>query len=308
MADYSIGVVGLGRMGSGIAARLVETDFDVVGYDLDETARANAADVGVDVRSTAAAVATGCDIVVTSLPTPGAVRAAYTASDGLLSSGASFVAVEMSTIDPDTTLAIAEQAADAGITFVDAPVSGGPKDATRGTLTVLVGGPASVIESEPVTRLLTTIADTRHHVGDVGAGHTAKLVNNVMSMGNLLVAMEAVSLGVRRGLDGELLLDALANAGGSSNQFRKRLPRVLNRNFEAGFTVTFGRKDLRLALDAAHESTHSMPMTGLVYQLFSRAVQEGYAEEDVGAVAKLFEVGGATIEAEGTVNEAFDGY
>lgn len=235
IADYSIGVVGLGRMGSGIAARLAEADFDVVGYDLDETARANAADVGVDVRSTAAAVATGCDIVVTSLPTPGAVRAAYTASDGLLSSGASFVAVEMSTIDPDTTLAIAEQAADAGITFVDAPVSGGPKDATRGTLTVLIGGPASVIESEPVTRLLTTIADTRHHVGDVGAGHTAKLVNNVMSMGNLLVTMEAVSLGVRRGLDGELLLDALANAGGSSNQFRKRLPRVLNRNFEAGF-------------------------------------------------------------------------
>lgn len=308
MLTQSVGVIGLGRMGSGIANHLVDEGYTVLGYDVGERARAAARETGVEVFDSPAKVAARCDVVLTSLPTPDTVTAVYTASDGLLAADDPFVALEMSTSDPDTTVSLAERASQANVTLIDAPVSGGPEDAAEGTLTALVGGPNDVVTSDPVENLLDAVATTYHHVGDVGAGHTAKLVNNVMTMGNLLLAAEAVSLGVRRGIDGERLFDALTNAGGASNQFRKRLPRILNRNFEAGFTVAFGRKDLGLALDAARGSDHSMPTTGLVYQLYTRAVQEGYAEEDIGAVAKLVESRDATIDSVTPVDESFDGY
>lgn len=307
MTEYTFGVVGLGLIGSAIGERLVEEGYDVAGFDIDEGACTAAAGAGIDVRPDAAAVATVSDVVVTSLPTTDAVRAAYTANDGILTADGEFIACEMSTIDPDTTLVVAERAAEAGVPFIDAPISGGPIAAEKGTLTVLIGGPADIVGAASVGTLFEAVADTRHHVGDIGAGHTAKLVNNVMSMSNLLVAMEAVSLGVRRGLDGEVLLDALADAGGSSNQFRKRLPRVLNRNFDPGFSVALGRKDLGLALDTARASDHPMPAAGLIYQLFTRAIEAGHAEADAAAVAKLFE-GDDQIEAAGTVDESFEGY
>jgi 3-hydroxyisobutyrate dehydrogenase-like beta-hydroxyacid dehydrogenase len=307
MTSCSIGVVGLGRMGRSMAGRLVEDGFDVAGYDLDEGARRAAADAGVDVRTDAAAVATDADVVLTSLPSDDAVRAAYAASDGVLAA-APAVALETSTINPEVTVDLAARAADAGVTFLDAPVSGGPEAAADGTLTAMVGGRRDDYEREAVQAVLGALADSRFHVGDVGTGHTTKLVNNVMSMGTLLLAMEAVSLGMRRGVDGETLLDVLSRAGGSSNQFRKRLPRVLNREFEPGFSVALARKDLGLALDAARASDHAMPTTGLVYQLYTRAVQHGLSEEDAAAVAKLFEAEDAPIESEEAVDREFEGY
>lgn len=307
MTDDSIGVVGLGRMGRSMAGGLLEAGFDVAGYDVDGAARGEATEAGVDVREDAAAVAAGADVVITSLPSSAAVRAAYTASDGILAADPA-VALEMSTTDPEVTTALAAEAAEAGVTLLDAPVSGGPGAARDGTLTVMVGGPRDAYDRAPVQAVLSALADTTYHVGDVGAGHTTKLVNNVMSMGTLLLAMEAVSLGVRRGVDGETLLEVLSSAGGSSNQFRKRLPRVLNREFEADFSVELARKDLGLALDAARASDHAMPTTGLVYQLYTRAVQEGLAEEDAAAVAKLFEAEDAPIESETRVEDSFEGY
>lgn len=308
MARPTVGVVGLGRMGGSVAARLVDEGFEVHGYDVARAAREAAVADGVVLADGVAAVAGAVDVVVTSLPTPGVVRDVYLGDDGILAAGdGTLAAIEMSTIDPDTTVAVATAATDAGVPFVDAPVSGGPEDAAAGTLTAMVGGDERVVESPPVAPVLDALTTAAFHVGDAGAGHTAKLLNNVMSMGNLLLAMEAVSLGVERGLDGERLLEALSNAGGSSNQFEKRLPRVLNRNFEPGFSVALARKDLGLALAAADGSAHSMPVTALIHQLYTRATEEGYGEEDAGAVAKLFEYG-ARIEADEPVDESFEGY
>lgn len=308
MARPTVGIVGLGRMGGNVAAHLVDVGFEVHGYDVATEAREASAAAGVHVADDASAVAAAVDVVVTSLPTPASVRDAYLGDAGIIvGAGGGLAAIEMSTIDPDTTTAVAAAATEAGVQFVDAPVSGGPEEAAAGTLTAMIGGDEGVVESPPVAPVIDALSNTAFHVGDVGAGHTAKLLNNVMSMGNLLLAMEAVSLGVDRGLDGERLLDALSNAGGSSNQFEKRLPRVLNRNFEPGFSVTLARKDLGLALDAAGGSDHSMPVTALIHQLYTRAVREGYGEEDAGAVAKLFEAD-VRIEADDHVEEAYEGY
>lgn len=309
MTDQTAGIIGLGRMGGNVAARLVEVGFEVRGYDVSADARAAASGDGVAIEDDPAAVAAASDVLLTSLPSSDAVEGAYLGEDGVLAADVEgLVGLELSTIDPGTTERVATAAAERGLALVDAPVSGGPEDAARGTLSAMLGGDAAAIDSPPVTAVLDAIASESFHVGGVGAGHTAKLLNNVMSMGNLLLAMEAVALGARRGLDGERLWAVLSNSGGSSNQFEKRMPRVLNRNFEPGFTVAFARKDLGLALEAAEESDHSMPVTALVHQLYTRAVQEGHADADVGAVAKLFEAEGAPIEADGPVDESFEGY
>jgi 3-hydroxyisobutyrate dehydrogenase-like beta-hydroxyacid dehydrogenase len=303
-----VGVVGLGLMGGSVAEHLVDEGFDVYGYDLSPDARDAAAAVGVTVEENGAAVAQQVDVVLTSLPNPEIVREAYLGEDGIASGTSDFVAVDISTIDPDTTTELAADLEERGVTLVDSPVSGGPEEAARGTLTTLVGGPDDVVESPPVSTVIDAISNASFHIGDVGAGHTAKLLNNVMSMGNLMLAMEAVAVGAERGLDGARLLDALSNAGGASNQLVKRLPRVLNRNFEAGFPVSLARKDLGLALDAGQGSDNSMPVTALVHQLYTRAVREGHGDEDAGAVAKLFEREGALIESDEHVDESFEGY
>lgn len=308
MTRPTVGVVGLGNIGGNAAGRLVEAGFEVGGYDIAEAARESAADRGVEIAGGTAAVADGVDIVLTSLPTPAAVETVYLDDGGVLSgTDGPVAAMEISTIDPDTTAAVAAAANDAGVEFVDAPVSGGPDSAAAGTLTMMIGGDADVVESPPVAPVVDALSTKAFHVGDTGAGHTAKLLNNVMSMGNLALAMEAVALGVERGLDGERLLDVLSNAGGSSNQFEKRMPRALNRNFEAGFAVELARKDLGLALETADGSDHSMPVTALIHQQYVRAIQDGLGEEDAVAIAKLFE-GSTRIETDEPVDESFDGY
>lgn len=303
-----VGVIGLGRMGGSAASHLADEDFTVHGHDISVAAREAAAEHGVTVHDSAGAVAQAVDVVVTSLPTPDVVEEVYLGEDGVLAaSEGSLAAIEISTIDPDTTERIASAAEEAGIGFIDAPVSGGPEAASDGTLTMMVGGEEEVVESPLVAAVVDALASPSFHVGATGAGHTAKLLNNVMSMGNLLLAMEAVAMGVDRGVDGERLLSILSNAGGSSNQFEKRLPRALNRNFEAGFAVELARKDLGLALDAADNAGHAMPVTALIHQFYVRAVQEGYAEEDAVAVAKLFE-GDTLIESDDPVDESYEGY
>jgi len=308
MTQPTVGVIGLGLMGNTMARHLVSEGFEVHGYDVSADARAAAADDGVTIGDSAAAVAAACDVVVTSLPSSEVVREVYLGGDGIAAGADSdLVAIEASTIDPDTTLEIGD-AVDGGFAIVDAPVSGGPEAAIDGILTMMVGGADDAVGSPPASTVIDALSAKSYHVGDVGAGHTAKLLNNVMSMGNMMLAMEAVALGAERGLDGTKLWQALANAGGSSNQFEKRMPRVLNRNFEPGFTVALARKDLGLALTAGEGSDQPMPVTSLVHQLYTRAVQEGLADEDVGAVAKLFEGDGALIEADEEVDESFEGY
>ncbi|MFO7927602.1 MAG: NAD(P)-dependent oxidoreductase [Halobacteriota archaeon] len=307
MSELTVGVVGLGRMGGGMAGHLVESGVDVRGYDVVPEAREGAAERGVTIDGSAAELAGQSDVVVTSLPNSEIVRESYLGEGGIAAGADDLVAIEASTIDPATTEALAEEVATLGVTLVDAPVSGGPEGAASGTLTLFIGGDASVIDSPPARPVLDAISKKSFHVGDVGAGHTTKLLNNTMSMGNLLLAMEAASLGAARGLEGDRIFEALRNAGGSSNQFEKRMPCVLNRNFEPRFTVSFARKDLGLALEAGSDIDHSMPVTALIHQLYTKAVSEGYGEEDAVAVAKLFERD-QLIEADEHVDESYEGY
>ena len=304
----TIGVIGLGRMGGSMARCLLETGFRVVGYDVSDAAVATLEDAGGEGRASPASVGADAAVVVTSLPSPEAVETAIAGEDGVLAGGGGTTVLEASTSDPDTTIAIAAVAAESHVTLVDAPVSGGPGPAAEGALTFMIGAEAGSLD--PLTvEVLEALSAEAHYLGDVGAGHTAKLLNNVMFVGNLLVAMEALALGAARGVDQEALFDVVASSSGTSAQFEKRVPRVLNRNFEAGFTVELTRKDLALALRTADAVDYPTILSSTIHELYTTAAARGYGEEDAAAVVKVFEEhAGVPVESAAEMDETFEGY
>ncbi|WP_152040182.1 NAD(P)-dependent oxidoreductase [Salinigranum salinum] len=289
MSTTTVGVVGLGRMGGNMAKCLIDEGLDVYGHDVDPAAREAVSEYGGTVTESARDVARASDVTITSLPNSDIVEAVYTGEAGLVGDDVETVFVEMSTIAPPTTEVLADAIADTPADLLDAPVTGGPENSRDGTLTGLVGGERAVFDAEAPQDVLTTLCAEVHYAGSSGAGHAMKLLNNTMSMGNLLLAMETVALGSRYGIDGERLWEVLGNASATSVAFESRMPRVLERDFEAGFTVDFARKDVGLAVEMADAEDSPMIMGNLVHRMYTQASDEGFGQEDVGAVVKLFE-------------------
>lgn len=207
---------------------------------------------------------------------------------GLLERMAGTTLVELSTILPETMRRIAARAGSLGVRVIDAPVSGGPNEARAGALVLILGGEEDDIEkARPVLELLGKL----EIVGPAGAGKAMKLVNNVMSMCNVAVAAEAFTLGTSYGLDPRRLYEVLSTSGGRSGQFVKRIPYALDRDFTARFAITLAEKDLRLAIQMAHELTSPMPVAAGVHQLYEQAIGRGLGGEDQMAVIKLYEPG-----------------
>jgi 3-hydroxyisobutyrate dehydrogenase len=279
----AVTVIGLGAMGGSIARRLAGSGIDTGVYDIASDA------VGRLVADGAQAVDPAADdlgdFVLISLPDDRAVTAAVLES-GLLERLSGRVLIELSTILPETMSLIADRAREHGVAVVDCPVSGGPAEALKGTLVLLAGAEASVLErAEPVLALLGTV----EHVGPVGHGKAVKLVNNVMAMGNVAVAAEAFTLGTALGLDRERLYDVLSRSGGRSHHFQKRIPYVLAGDYSPRFSLDLGEKDLRLALQLAHDEGYVMPTASIVHQIFEMGRAKGLGREDAIAVVKIFE-------------------
>jgi 3-hydroxyisobutyrate dehydrogenase-like beta-hydroxyacid dehydrogenase len=286
--NHDCGIVGLGTMGSAIASHLIDDGWTVIGYDQDRDALTSAVSRGVTAAETPAAVASRVDIVLTSLPTPEAIETVYTGTDGI-ASGADegLVALEMSTNDPDTTRSIAADAD--GVTLLDAPVSGGPERAEDGTLTLMVGGDRATFDSDRVQTVLDSLAEDIYYLGSLGAGHTTKLLNNQIGACVRAISLEAAAVAAVQDLDMETFMRVIRHSSGSSYQFRKRVPRAANRDFDPGFTNEMTRKDVRLALDMADSTDAPTFITSTVYELYKRAVAEGLGSEDSAAVIKLYE-------------------
>lgn len=288
MARPRIGFLGMGAMGGPMARRLVQAGFPVVGYDVSEARAAAAARDGVSLAKSPAAAAEAADVVLSSLPHPAAVRAAYLGANGAVSAlRASAVCVDLSTIDPATWAEVAEAARARGADALGAPVSGGPADAGSGKLVFLVGGDAAVLDR--VRPVLETLGAEIHHLGPLGAGHVVKLVNNVMSMCNVAVAAEAMVLGVRAGMDPARLFEVLSTSGGRSHHFLKRFPNVLAGDFTPYFSIALSRKDLSLALRMAESLGVPMLATSTVRQIYEAAAAQGLDDADMAGVTTLYE-------------------
>jgi 3-hydroxyisobutyrate dehydrogenase-like beta-hydroxyacid dehydrogenase len=283
-----IGFVGLGTMGGPMARRLAEQGHRVIGYDVDAARGARAREGGVTLATSPAGTAEQADAVLSSLPDPAALRRAYLGADGVLTTakaGATFI--DLSTVDPDTWREVAAAARAKSVDALDAPVSGGPAEAGSGKLVFLVGGEPAVLER--CRPLLLTLGTEIHHVGPLGSGQIIKLVNNVMSIGNVAVAAEAMVLGVKAGMDPQRLFDILSTSGGRSHHFLKRFPNVLAGDFTPYFGIGLSRKDIALALGMAAKLEVPMLVASTVRQVYEAAHAQGFGQLDMAAVTKLYE-------------------
>lgn len=271
-----------------MASHLAKSGYAVTGHDVNGERAEAAASAGVARASSPAQAAESADIVMSSLPSPAAVRAVYLASPGVVSRvRPGTVLIDMSTIDPDTWREVAQAAGTRGADCLDAPVSGGPVEAGSGRLVFLVGGEASVVER--CRPILSTLGSEIHHVGPLGSAQVVKIVNNVMSMGNVAVAAEAMVLGVKAGLDPAMLFEILSTSGGRSHHFLKRFPNVLAGDFAPRFSIALSRKDLGLAARLAESLAVPLFTTSVVRQVYEAAAAAGLDGQDMAAVTVLFE-------------------
>jgi 3-hydroxyisobutyrate dehydrogenase-like beta-hydroxyacid dehydrogenase len=269
-----IGFVGLGAMGGAMAGRLVKSGYAVAGFDVSPERAESAARSGVTIAATPAAAAHSADVVMSSLPHPRAVREAYLGEHGVVGAAASgAILVDLSTVDPDTWKDVARAAGARGLSCLDAPVSGGPVEAGNGGLVFLVGGEAAVLER--CRPIFATLGTEIHHVGPLGSAQVVKIVNNVMTMGNVAVAAEAMVLGVKAGMDPQRLFEILSTSGGRSHHFLKRFPNVLAGDFAPRFSIALSRKDLGLAARLAESLGVPMLTTAIVRQVYEAAAAAG---------------------------------
>jgi 3-hydroxyisobutyrate dehydrogenase-like beta-hydroxyacid dehydrogenase len=283
-----VAVVGLGQMGSAMAARLVEAGCAVNGWDVDEGARARARGLGVHVPASLGEALAQRDAILTSLPDGRAVRAAWLGERGIvaLADGGS-VCIDLSTIEPDAMQEVAQAAAGRGLAVLDCPVSGGPVEARAGTLVVMAGGTQETVAR--MAPLLKLLGPTLCHTGDVGTAKVVKIVNNMMAMGNLLVACEAFSLGASAGVDPATLFAVLAESGGTSRTFTKRFPHALRDDFAPRFKMELGEKDLALGMALGRAQKVPLPAASMVREMFGLALLQGQAGKDVVALLAMYQ-------------------
>lgn len=282
-----IGVVGLGQMGGRAAAALVHAGHEVTVHDLAAASVQRAEAEGARAARSAAAVAAASDTVLLSLPGPTQVRAIVAGPDGVLAGAdQGAVVVDLSTVDPDTTRALADRAGEVGVGYVDAPVLGRPQACGRWTLPV--GG--SEVAVEAVRPALEVVAAAVVHVGGAGAGHLVKLLNNLMYGAINAVTAEVFAACERAGVDPGLFYDAVAHSGAAtvSNLFREIGPKIVGGDREPVFTVALLAKDTALGVEALERAGSPAIITRTVAMLNQLAGLQGLDHADTSALTDVY--------------------
>ncbi|MBS7780961.1 NAD(P)-dependent oxidoreductase [Acidovorax sp. CCYZU-2555] len=280
MSEFkTVGVVGLGNMGRGMALSLARAGFDVLGYDASEQARDTSAAEGVRVAQSLQALG-GCDVVVLSLPTTNVVSAVLEGAQGLAAAAKpGLLIIDTTSGDPQATRALAQRLNDAGLRFIDAPVSGGAAGARKGTLTMFIGGSAKDVQDADA--VLAALGDKRFHIGEVGAGDIAKIVNNLLVASHLLTASEAFRMANAAGVATEQLIEAINAGSGRSGVTLYNYPsRILNNGFDSGFTVQLMRKDVNLAMSLQQSLGLKFPVSGEVGDIWNASAQALQDKDD----------------------------
>lgn len=282
-----VGFVGIGRMGWPMAANLAARGFDLALADMDAPrVQRFAAEQGGRAAADAADAARGAEALVTILPTSREVALVAEAVAGALPAGA--LLVDMTSGNPARTREIAARLAAHGIRMVDCPVSGGVARAKTGDLAIMAGGAAADLDAaEP---LLRAMGSSIHRCGGIGAGQAMKALNNLVSAGGLLIAVEALLIGRKFGLDTDAMVEVLNASTGMNNATQKKLRQfVLSRRFDSGFGIGLMAKDLTIALDVGREGGVPTPFAALCREMWAAGAAQLGGGEDHTAIAKLCE-------------------
>jgi len=283
----NIGVIGLGNMGRGMALSLKRGGFNVIGTDASAQTREALAGDGIQVRPNIAQVVAEVEMLILSLPTAAIVAEVVAGADGVIANAkAGLLIVDTSTSHPDTTRRLAGLIEAAGMRLMDAPVSGGPKGAINGTMAMVIG--ASDQDLARAMPVLEAMSAKRVHVGDVGAGHVAKIANNLFTASHLIVAAEVTRMAVKAGVPTDALLQGINAGSGRSFVTEHSFPTwVMNGKFDSGFTMKLMRKDVRLSQELIGALALDLPLSAKVAELWALSEQSIADEEDFNRIVEL---------------------
>jgi len=283
-----IGFIGLGIMGGPMAANLVSAGYDVTGYARSSSSKERLEQAGAKAAGSIKEAVAGADVVITMLPDSPEVDEVILGENGVLASaGPDLLLIDMSTIAPETSVAVAKKAQESGARVLDAPVSGGEPGAIEGSLSIMVGGDEETFEE--ARPILEHLGKTIVHVGEHGAGQTVKAANQLLVAGIIGLVSEAIVLLEASGVDGERGLEVLAGGLAGNTVLDRKAATMLAREFKPGFRIDLHHKDMGIALATARTAGVSLPVTGVVAQLVASAQAMGHGSLDHSALLTVIE-------------------
>lgn len=285
-----VGFIGVGNMGGPMCRNIIKnTNHEVVVFDLDPAAARACTDLGATSATSVADVASRCDVVITSLPMPRHVEEVALGAGGLAENARrGTVYIDLSTNSPSVARRVHAGLADKGIPMLEAPVSGGVSGAEAATIVIMVGGDEAVFEAQ--RPLLASFSKEVVHVGEVGMGSVAKLINNQLAFSNMAAAAEALAIGAMSGIDLAKLNQVIENASGFSWAYRSVATKAFAGDFKANFALDLAHKDLRLALELADELGVPGMIGPQVMNLMRMARAKGMGGDDTSSLIRVYEL------------------
>lgn len=283
-----IGFIGLGIMGKHMAKNLMKSGYELIVHDIISENVEQVVLAGASASSSAKEVATLCDVIITMLPNGPEVKDVVLGEEGVLTGAkAGCTLIDMSSIAPQVSQEIGKACAQKNVRMLDAPVSGGEPKAMDATLSIMVGGDPSVFEE--VKDLLLCMGSSAVLCGDLGAGNTTKLANQIIVAMNIAAVCEAFMLSTRAGVDPAKVFDAIKGGLAGSTVMNAKVPMITAGNFKPGFKIDLHIKDLNNALDTGHAVGSPLPFTAQVMEVFQHLRAQGCGQEDHSAFAKYYE-------------------
>jgi 3-hydroxyisobutyrate dehydrogenase-like beta-hydroxyacid dehydrogenase len=284
-----VGFIGVGNMGGPMCRNIIKrSNHQVTVFDLNAAAVETCTALGASAAKSVAEVTKGADIVMTSLPMPRDVEAVALGDGGILANidkGQTYI--DLSTNAPSMVKKIGAAMAAKGIAMLDAPVSGGTTGAEAATIAIMVGGDKKVFDD--ALPVLQSFSANVIHMGGLGSGTVAKLVNNMLAFCNAAAAAEGLMLGVSAGLDPKKLIQVVSNSSGNSNAFKNLSERALSGDFKASFALDLAYKDLHLALELGDELGVPLQQGAATHNLQRLARGMGLGSSDSSSILRVYE-------------------
>ncbi len=286
--DQHVGLIGLGIMGKPMGKNILKAGFPLTVWNRTRSRADELQALGATMANSPREVAARSDIIITIVSDSPDVQEVILGENGVIHGvKPGSVVVDMSTISPQVTREIARTLKDKGVEMLDAPVSGGEKGAIEGTLSIMVGGDAAVLER--VRPVFNAMGKRIVHIGENGMGQVCKLANQIAVVLNNLSMSEALVFAAKSGADPAKVLEAIQAGAAGSWALNNYAPKILKRDFSPGFMVSLQQKDLKLVMEAARDLNLSLPGTALTYELQKALQAWGLEREGNFAVVKVLE-------------------
>jgi len=283
-----IGFIGLGIMGKPMAKNLLKAGYELVVFDINQDAVKEVLAHGASSAGTAKEVAQLSEVVITMLPNSPHVKTAVLGENGVLEGAKpGLILIDMSSIAPLAAQEVAEAVAKQGVEMLDAPVSGGEPKAIDGSLSIMVGGKQEIFDR--CVELLSKMGKSVVRCGDIGAGNTTKLANQIIVALNIAALSEALVLATKAGVDPELVFNAIRGGLAGSTVMEAKAPMILAGNFKPGFKIDLHIKDLANAIETGHDVGVPLPLTSSVMEILQALKVDGKGQNDHSGIAMYYE-------------------